>query len=41
MVTDAEIFIKNLQKAVAKAIDDKLYDWKVARVSLDGGVEFE
>lgn len=33
--------LQNLQKAVAKAIDDKLYDWKVARVSLDGGVEFE
>jgi len=33
--------LQNLQKAVAKAIDDKLYDWKVARVSLDGDVEFE
>ena len=33
--------LQNLQKAVAKAVDDKLYDWKVVRVSLDGDVEFE
>ena len=33
--------LQNLQKAVARAVEDKLYDWKVARVSLDGDVEFE
>jgi len=33
--------LQNLQKAVTRAVDDKLYDWKVARVSLDGMVEFE
>jgi predicted Holliday junction resolvase-like endonuclease len=33
--------LQSLQKSVAKAIDDKLYDWKVARVSLDGNVDFE
>lgn len=33
--------LKNLQKAVAKAVDEKLYDWKVVRVSLDGDVVFE
>ncbi|MEM2161096.1 MAG: Holliday junction resolvase-like protein [Candidatus Nitrosotenuis sp.] len=33
--------LQNLQRAVAKAVDDKLYDWKVARVSLDGDIEFE
>ena len=33
--------LQNLQKAVAKAVDGKLYDWKVVRVSLDGEVEFE
>jgi len=33
--------LQNLQKAVAKAVNEKLYDWKVVRVSLDGDVEFE
>jgi len=33
--------LQNLQKAVTKAVDEKLYDWKVVRVSLDGDVEFE
>ena len=33
--------LQNLQKSVAKAIEDKLYDWRVARVDLDGNVEFE
>lgn len=33
--------LSNLQKSVAKAVDDKRYDWKVVRVSLDGSVEFE
>lgn len=33
--------LQNLQKGVAKAVEDKLYDWKVARVDLDGNVEFE
>ena len=33
--------LQNLQKAVAKVVNDKLYDWKVVRVSLDGEVEFE
>ena len=33
--------LKNLQKAVTKAVDEKLYDWKIVRVSLDGDVEFE
>ncbi|MDE1818482.1 MAG: hypothetical protein KGI19_07755 [Thaumarchaeota archaeon] len=33
--------LQNLQKAVAKAVDEKLYDWKVVRVSVDGDVEFE
>ena len=33
--------LQNLQKAVTKAVDEKLYDWKVVRVSLDGNVEFE
>lgn len=33
--------LQNLQKAVTRAVDDKLYDWKVARVSLEGNVEFE
>ena len=34
-------YLQNLQKSVAKVIEEKLYDWKVARVSLDGNVEFE
>ena len=34
-------YLQNLQKSVAKAIEDKLYDWKVARVDLDGNVDFE
>lgn len=34
-------YLQNLQKSVAKVIEDKLYDWKVARVDLDGNVEFE
>jgi len=33
--------LQNLQKAVAKAVEDRLYDWKVVRVDLDGNVEFE
>jgi len=33
--------LQNLQNAVTKAVDEKLYDWKVVRVSLDGDVEFE
>lgn len=33
--------LQNLQKAVEKVVDGKLYDWKVVRVSLDGDVEFE
>lgn len=34
-------YLQDMQKAVAKTIDDKLYDWKVVRVSIDGDVEFE
>ena len=30
-----------LQKGVAKAVEAKQYEWKVARVSLDGNIEFE
>jgi predicted Holliday junction resolvase-like endonuclease len=30
-----------IQKSVAKAVKDKSYSWKVARVSEEGGVEFE
>jgi len=33
--------LQNLQKTVAKAVEERLYDWKVARVDLDGNVEFE
>lgn len=33
--------VEHTGKSGDQGIDDKLYDWKVARVSLDGGVEFE
>lgn len=33
--------LKTLQKAVANAVDNKQYDWKVARVSIDGKIEYE
>jgi len=33
--------LQTLQKTVTKAVDDKLYDWKILRVSLDGDIEFE
>ena len=33
--------LQNLQKAVSKVVDEKQYDWKVFRVSLDGDIEFE
>jgi hypothetical protein len=33
--------MKILQKAVANAVDNKQYDWKVARVSIDGKIEYE
>ena len=33
--------LQTLQKGVAKAIEEKRYEWKVARVSLDGNIEFE
>lgn len=39
--TSSNSHLQNLQKAVAKAVDEKLYDWKVARVSMDGDVDFE
>ena len=34
-------YLQDLQKAVAKVVNEKQYDWKVVRVSLDGDVEFE
>lgn len=33
--------LQNLQKAVSKVVNEKQYDWKVVRVSLEGDVEFE
>jgi predicted Holliday junction resolvase-like endonuclease len=33
--------LKILQKAVANAVANKQYDWKVARVSIDGKIEYE
>jgi len=30
-----------LQNAVAKTVEEKRYDWKVVRVSLEGKIEFE
>lgn len=33
--------LKTLQKGVANAVDNKQYDWKVARVSIDGKIEYE
>lgn len=33
--------LQTLQKLVATAIQNKNYDWQVARVSLDGDVKFE
>jgi predicted Holliday junction resolvase-like endonuclease len=34
-------YLQNLQKTAARVIEEKLYDWKVARVSSEGDVEFE
>ena len=34
-------YLQDMQKAVAKVVNEKQYDWKVVRVSLDGDVEFE
>jgi len=31
----------NLQKSVTNVIKNKLYDWKVARVSVDGQIKYE
>jgi len=31
----------NLQKSVTNVIKNKLYDWKVARVSIDGQIQYE
>ena len=31
----------NLQKSVTNVIKNKLYDWKVARVSVDGQIQYE
>lgn len=33
--------LNGLQKAVGKAVENKRYDWKVARVSIDGQVTYE
>ena len=33
--------IHNLQENVAKVIDEKMYDWKVLRVSLKDDIEYE
>lgn len=33
--------LQDMQKAVAKVVNEKQYDWKVVRVSLEGDVEFE
>ena len=33
--------ISRLQKSIANVVKEKRYDWKVARVSLDGDIEFE
>ena len=33
--------LQSLQKAVSKVVNEKQYDWKVVRVSLEGDVEFE
>lgn len=34
-------YLQNLQKSVARTVQSKEYDWKVARVSIDGKIEFE
>ncbi|MBI1828791.1 MAG: hypothetical protein HY222_06265 [Thaumarchaeota archaeon] len=37
----ANSYLQGLQKSVASAVREKRYDWKVARVSMDGKIEFE
>lgn len=34
-------YLQELQKGIAKAVEDKKYDWKVVRVAIDGEVEYE
>lgn len=33
--------LQNLHKAIAEAVKEKAYDWKVLRVSQDGSVEYK
>ena len=33
--------LQTLHKSVAKAVENKKYEWKIARVDLEGNVEFE
>ncbi len=33
--------LTTLQKGIAKAVEEKLYDWKVVRVSNDGDIKYE
>jgi len=34
-------YLQTLQKSVVRAVESKMYDWKIARVSVDGQIAFE